>query len=266
MLDPFKRNISYLRISVTDRCNLRCVYCMPEEGIKLIKHSDILSFDEIIEVVKSAVNFGITKIRITGGEPLVRKGIVDLVSKISNIAQITDLAMTTNGIFLDKFALDLKKAGLKRVNISLDTLDPLEYAKITRGGDINDVFRGIQAAIKYELSPIKINSVIFDPLDLEKKEKLKSFARENGLDIRFITKMDLDTGNFSVVEGGTGGNCALCNRIRLTPDGFVKPCLFSDIGFNVRIFGAENAIKLAIQNKPEKGSVCFNNNFYNVGG
>lgn len=266
MLDSYKRNISYLRISVTDRCNLRCVYCMPPEGVKLLSHDDILSFDEIVEVVKTAVLFGITKVRITGGEPLVRKGIVDLVKQIAAIDGISDLAMTTNGILLEKFAADLKNAGLMRINVSLDTLDPDEYYKITRGGNINDVFKGLEAAKNSGFDPIKLNAVVFDPNDIEKKNKLKEFANINGYQIRFISQMDLRSGNFSVVEGGSGGDCASCNRMRLTADGFIKPCLFSDIAFSVRNLGAEKAIIYAISNKPEKGIVCFNNNFYNIGG
>ncbi|HOK37890.1 MAG: radical SAM protein [Bacteroidales bacterium] len=266
MLDSYKRNISYLRISVTDRCNLRCVYCMPPEGVKLLSHDDILSFDEIVEVVKTAVSFGITKVRITGGEPLVRKGIVELVKQIAEIEEVNDLAITTNGILLKKFAADLKNAGLMRINVSLDTLDPFEYSQITRGGNINDVFQGLEAAKNSGFDPIKINAVVFDPNDLEKKNKLKEFANNNGYQIRFISQMNLRSGNFSVVEGGSGGDCASCNRLRLTADGFIKPCLFSDIAFSVRNLGAEKAILSAISNKPEKGIVCFNNNFYNIGG
>lgn len=266
MLGSYKRNISYLRISVTDRCNLRCVYCMPPEGVKLLSHNDILSFDEIVEIVKTAVSFGITKVRITGGEPLVRKGIVDLVKQIAAIEGIVDLAMTTNGILLEKFAMDLKNAGLMRINVSLDTLDPDEYSKITRGGNISDVFKGLEAARNAKLDPIKLNAVVFDPNEIDKKNKLKEFANNNGYQIRFISQMDLRRGNFSVVEGGSGGDCASCNRLRLTADGFIKPCLFSDIAFSVRNLGAEKAILSAISNKPEKGIVCFNNNFYNIGG
>ena len=146
MFDRFNRSIDYLRISVTDRCNLRCRYCMPEKGIRLLKHEDILSFDEMAEFTKVAVRKGIKKVRITGGEPLVRKGIVTLVSMISEIDGIKDLSMTTNGILLRNFASDLKKAGLHRVNISLDTIDPVKFSYITRDGKITDVLDGINAA------------------------------------------------------------------------------------------------------------------------
>ena len=239
---------------------------MPPEGIKLLSHDDILSFYEIVAVVKTAVLLGISKIRITGGEPLVRKGIVDLVREIAAIEGIKDLAMTTNGILLEKFAADLKNAGLMRINVSLDTLDPDEYFKITRGGNINDVFKGLEAAQKIGFDPIKLNAVIFNQNDIEKKNKLKEFAKKNGYQIRFISQMDLRSGKFSIVEGVSGGDCASCNRLRLTADGFIKPCLFSDIAFSVIKLGAEKAIISAISNKPEKGIVCFNNNFYNIGG
>ena len=146
MLDQFNRKIDYLRISVTDRCNLRCTYCMPAEGIDLAQHKDIVSFEEIYNIVKQGADDGITKVRLTGGEPLVRKGIVDLVSQLSSIDEIKDLSMTTNGILLDQFAQQLADAGLDRVNISLDTLSAEKYKSITRGGDINKVYDGINAA------------------------------------------------------------------------------------------------------------------------
>src|SRR5450759_933453 len=157
MLDRFDRNINYLRISVTDRCNLRCSYCMPEEGIQLLRHADILTFDEITQFTRVAVENGVTKVRITGGEPLVRKGVTALVRMISDIEGIEDLSMTTNGVLLNQFAVDLKNAGLQRVNISLDTIDPEKFKAITRTGDINDVFEGITAAKNAGLSPVKIN-------------------------------------------------------------------------------------------------------------
>ncbi|PLX06468.1 MAG: radical SAM protein [Marinilabiliales bacterium] len=238
MLDKFNRKITYLRVSVTDRCNLRCEYCMPAEGIKLIAHKDILSFDEIVNVCRTAAYHGVNKIRITGGEPLVRKGIVDLVRSISAIEGVDDIGMTTNGILLPKFANELKNAGLMRVNISLDTLDPDEYRKITRGGEITSVIQGIVAAQKVGLEPIKINSVVFDNHDNSMKDALKKFAKDMNLQIRFITQMHLDTGEFSIVEGGTGGDCSICNSIRLTANGFIKPCLFSDDQYSVRELGA----------------------------
>ena len=155
MLDRFDRNINYLRISVTDRCNLRCTYCMPEEGIQLLRHEDILTFDEITSFTKVAVENGVTKVRITGGEPLVRKGITALVRMISDIPGILDLSMTTNGVLLKEFAGELRSSGLHRVNISLDTIDPEKFNTITRSGNINDVFEGIRAAKDAGLLPVK---------------------------------------------------------------------------------------------------------------
>jgi GTP 3',8-cyclase len=266
MLDKFERNITYLRISVTDRCNLRCRYCMPEEGIQLLDHQQILTYDEITQVANAAVGLGISKIRLTGGEPLVRKDIVSLVGMIAQLDGIDDIGLTTNGILLDQFARQLKDAGLKRVNISLDTLDPEKYFSLTRGGDIQKVFSGIEAAKRVGLSPIKINVVVFDKTDLKTKEELKQFCKENDLSIRFIQKMDLESGEFSVVDGGTGGNCSICNRLRLTSDGLIKPCLFSEAGFSVRELGVEEAFRQAVTHKPEKGTMCRTHQFFNIGG
>ena len=160
MIDPFDRHVSYVRVSVTDRCNFRCTYCMPAEGVIQLNHKDILSFDEIIATVKYGVSKGINKVRLTGGEPLVRKGIVNLVQLISEIKGINDLAMTTNGVHLTQYAKELKQAGLMRVNISLDTLNPDKFKQITRIGNLNDVLLGIEAAKNAGLNPIKINCVI----------------------------------------------------------------------------------------------------------
>jgi len=266
MYDRFNRKINYLRISVTDKCNLRCVYCMPPEGIKLLRHEDILNFDEIVEVTKTAVALGVDKVRITGGEPLVRKGIVDLVRMIGEIEGINDFAMTTNGSLLGKFANDLAKAGLHRVNISLDTMDPVKYRQITRFGKIEDVFSGIEAAKQAGLFPIKINCVIKESSDEPDAIAVKDFCKRNGLSVRFIREMNLETGNFSVVEGGDGGDCGRCNRLRLTSDGKILPCLFSDLGFNVRELGAEQALRLAIADKPESGTENHKMQFSNIGG
>jgi len=266
MYDPYNRNITYLRISVTDKCNLRCRYCMPEEGIPLIQHKDILTFEEIVEVVKYAVAMGVFKIRLTGGEPLVRKGIVDLVRLIANIPEIKDLSMTTNGILLDKYAQELKMAGLMRVNISLDTLDPEQYTYITRGGNIEDVFRGIKAAKEVGFSPIKLNAVVKGHSRTPEADALRQYAAQEGLEVRFIKQMSLEDGSFSVVEGGEGGNCQFCNRLRLTANGIIKPCLFNDLGYSVKEMGPREALYSAIRNKPECGTQNSSGEFYNIGG
>lgn len=266
MYDRFKRNINYLRISVTDRCNLRCKYCMPEQGIKLLPHESILSFDEITEVAKVAVGLGVDKVRLTGGEPLVRKGIVDLVKMLSEIDGIKDLSMTSNGILLKKYAKSLKDAGLNRINISLDTMDPEIFKLQTRGGNIRYVLEGIEAAKEFGLTPVKINCVVWNSSEEKDAKEVAEFAKEKGLQVRFIHQMNLQTGEFSVVEGGEGGNCARCNRLRLTSDGKIKPCLFSDLAYDVREMGAENAILTAVGKKPRAGSHSKSSEFYNIGG
>jgi GTP 3',8-cyclase len=239
---------------------------MPEEGIKLMDHKDILSYEEILEVVRESVLLGIKKVRITGGEPLVRRGVTSLVKMISDIKEITDFGLTTNGILLDQYAEELAKAGLHRVNISLDTVNPEKYASITRGGNITKVFDGIDAAKKANLGPIKINCVVRDSSAEQDAMEVMHFCKENGLKVRFIHEMDLATGGFSKVEGGTGGDCNLCNRLRLTANGFIKPCLFDNIGFNIRELGVSEALKRAICVKPEKGTVNSLNKFHNIGG
>ncbi|MCX6226885.1 MAG: radical SAM protein [Bacteroidia bacterium] len=266
MSDRFDRNINYLRISVTDRCNLRCTYCMPAEGVRLIRHEDILRYDEIVEVVKIAVDFGIAKVRITGGEPLVRKGVVSLIEMIAAIPEIRDLSMTTNGILLEKYAIELKSAGLQRVNISLDTMNPLRYQEITRFGDINHVIRGIDAAIAAGLAPVKINCVIRNTPDEPDSRMVREYCIRKGLEVRYIHEMDLDRGYFRGVIGGDGGNCSSCNRLRLTSNGMIRPCLFSNSGFSVRELGPRAAIERALDNKPECGSFNTTGEFYNLGG
>ena len=266
MQDKFNRNINYLRISVTDKCNLRCVYCMPEEGVKLLKHSDILSLEEIYEFTKVAVHQGINKVRLTGGEPLVRRNVLSLVKLLSQIKGLDDLSMTTNGLLLDEYADQLSEAGLNRLNISLDTLNPERYRIITRGGDINKVLKGIEAAKKAGLTPIKINCVVSAASNEPDALSVKSFCEKEGLNIRYIHQMDLRTGKFSVVEGGTGGDCSICNKLRLTSDGYLRPCLFNELKFNIRELGAENALKMALSAKPECGTYNHQNQFNEIGG
>lgn len=266
MFDCYNRRINYLRISVTDRCNLRCVYCIPSEGIQLLPQKEILSFDEITEVVQEAVSLGVDKIRITGGEPLVRKDITQLVSMIAGIRGIKDFSMTTNGVLLKKFADQLVKAGLQRINISLDTVDPDTYRKITRGGNIQDVFDGIEAARQAGLMPIKINCVVKQSSEEPHAKAVRKFCEENQLMVRFIREMNLQSGLFSQVEGGDGGHCDHCNRIRLTADGRIMPCLFSDIGYHVRKFGAREAILLAVATKPKSGTANHVSFFNVIGG
>ena len=276
MKDKYQRKIDYMRISVTDRCNLRCVYCMPPEGVAPKGHEEILTFEEILRVVQAATQVGIRKIRLTGGEPLVRKGIPSLVESLADVPGIEDLALTTNGILLADMAKDLHRKGLRRVNISLDTLDPKRYRALTRGGDIRRVWQGIEAALKIGFDPVKINVVVMADGNLDELSAFADLTRNLPLHVRFIEVMRLDRnaqghGYVSVremqaavqdklvpcpgpqgagparyyrLEGalGTVGFispisrhfCGTCNRLRLTADGVVRPCLCSTRGVPLR--------------------------------
>jgi cyclic pyranopterin phosphate synthase len=280
LLDLYKRRINYLRISVTDRCNLRCCYCMPEEGVPLIPHEKILTYEEILRIVRVFAAEGISKIRITGGEPLVRKGLVGLVAGLSKIEGINDLSLTTNGILLGDFARDLKQAGLRRVNISLDSLQRDRFCQITRRDAYDKVWKGIVASLNVGFSPIKINMVAIQGVN---DDEIESFARLSlhlPLTVRYIEYMPAGNGEvwregeiltISQIkirlenvgklipvpseqwdgpamrfryEGALGeigligpvSNhfCAECNRLRLTPDGKIRTCLFSDEEINLR--------------------------------
>jgi cyclic pyranopterin phosphate synthase len=239
---------------------------MPANGIRLMTHKDILTYDEITEVVRIAAEMGVKKVRITGGEPLVRKGISTLIGMIAGIDGISDLAMTTNGIYLPAQAKELKAAGLQRVNISLDTMDAERYHAITRIGKLQDVLNGIDAALEAGLLPVKINCVVSKNAMEEDARAVKAFADKKGIEIRFIPQMDLHAGTFGQVIGGSGGHCASCNRLRLTPNGMIKPCLFSDDEYGVRELGAATALLKAVENKPKCGSSSQKGSFYNIGG
>ncbi|MGL4607352.1 MAG: GTP 3',8-cyclase MoaA [Eubacteriaceae bacterium] len=306
MKDHYGRKINYMRLSVTDLCNLRCVYCMPEEGIEKHEHNENLRFEEIIDLVKAGVAQGITKIRLTGGEPLVRRGIIDLVREIGNIEGINDLTMTTNGVLLSKYAQDLKDAGLSRVNISLDTFDPKKFSEITRKGKIEDVFKGIEAAKKVDLYPIKINVVLIKGFNDDEIESFVNYTIENSVDIRFIELMPLGESshfaetqylsnnevlkqfpslslckeenlsgpaeyyNLPHAKGRVGlinpiskHFCKECNRIRVTTDGKIKPCLHSDYEVDILALKQEGLtyeeiIKKAIEEKPERHHIDEN--------
>jgi cyclic pyranopterin phosphate synthase len=239
---------------------------MPEEGVEYKQHHEILPFEEIIEVIKTGVTLGIDKIRFTGGEPLVRKDFIDLVAGVAAIDGIKDLALTTNGVLLPGMAKDLKAAGLQRVNISLDTLDPEKFRQITRTGDLDSVLAGIEAALAHGLDPVKINFVRLKGLNEEDESEVRDFCKRNGLQLRFIRQMNLSKGEFYAVEGGEGGICARCNRLRLTADGYIVPCLFSDHGFSVQEMGAREAFFKALGKKPLEGSRANTRSFYNIGG
>ena len=266
MLDRFNRDIYYLRISVIDRCNLRCTYCMPAEGIKLKSHDDILRYEEIEELVRVAVKLGFYKFRLTGGEPLVRRGIVDLVRKLAPIDGVKTLAMTTNGLLLPHYAPDLKTAGLTRLNISLDSLQAKRYEEITRGGKLDQALAGIKAAQAAGFENTKLNVVMVDGFNDDEKDNFKKFAAANKMTVRFIKKMDLKSGDYYAVEGGQGGNCSICNRLRVTADGKIRSCLFSDEEIDLRKEGFAAGLKTAIANKPEKGYKSSKREMVQIGG
>ena len=299
--DSFQRPINYLRVSVTDRCNLRCIYCMPEGGVTLMSHSDILSYEEIFRVVEAAAELGINKVRLTGGEPLVRIGVSDLVRLIAGIEAITDIALTTNGILLPKYAAELKEAGLDRVNISLDTLDPEKFRRITRCGELGDTLAGIEAAHRAGLEPVKINMVVMAGVN---DDEIIDFARKtvkDGWNVRFIEHMPvLDdelvvprlfsvneiqrkietlgklepyhvevgngpakyyrlpgaTGTIGFITPVTEHFCYQCNRLRLTADGKLRPCLLSEEEIDVREALRRGATVDEIKSLIEKTVAC----------
>ncbi|HBY56866.1 MAG TPA: GTP 3',8-cyclase MoaA [Candidatus Atribacteria bacterium] len=275
LVDSFGRKITYLRVSITDRCNYRCIYCQPEEQFKFIPHEEILRYEEIIEIIQEAVDLGITKVRITGGEPLVRKGVENFIKELKKIEKLEDISLTTNGFFLAEYAKKLKMAGLNRVNVSLDSLQKNKYRKITRGGNLERVLKGIDYAFKEGLLPIKINTVLMKGINDDEIEDFTRFTLERPINIRFIELMpseenlidnykdkfisvlevkenlakkysfnpiDIGSSNgpakYYQIEGGKGTIgfitalsqhfCQSCNRIRLTSEGKIRPCLFSN--------------------------------------
>lgn len=199
--DRYKREINYLRVSVTDRCNLRCRYCMPSGGVPLIPRREILSMEEITRVVRAATRVGVKKVRLTGGEPLVRRGITGLVRSIAAMPEIDDLALTTNGILLAEKAGELKEAGLNRVNVSLDTLQPGRYRYITRGGEINAVWRGVEKALELGLNPVKLNVVVIRGFNDDEIIDLARLSVERPLHVRFIELMPF--GSAAPLTGGS---------------------------------------------------------------
>ena len=291
MKDGQGRQIDYLRISLTDRCNLRCIYCMPEHGVKSIPHESILTLEEVHKAIECASQLGIKHIRFTGGEPTVRKGLLSLIERTAQTPGIESVALTTNAILLPNMTADLKAAGLSRVNISLDTLDAEQYRFITRRGNLDDALKGVEAALSSGLSPVKLNTVVVRRLN----QDLLSFARltvDAPLHVRFIEYMPIGSGEdcggcgwglddvvpakeiietinmqaqsiglgslqpttatpdgwgpaqyyrlpdaqgtVGVISAISNHFCASCNRLRLTADGKIKPCLFSDTEYDIR--------------------------------
>ncbi len=194
LVAPGGRAIEYLRLSVTDRCNLRCRYCMPPEGVPDIGHPEVLRNEEILRLVRVMAGLGIKKVRVTGGEPLVRRGIVEMMEDLGRVQGLEDLVMTTNGLLLDTYAADLGRAGLKRVNLSLDTVRPERYREMTRGGDIARFWRGLRAAEAAGLDPIKINCVVMRGVNDDEVIALAGLALEHPWEIRFIEYMPVGCG------------------------------------------------------------------------
>jgi len=191
MLDKYSREINYLRVSITDRCNLHCVYCRPKEGISLQGHEDILRYEEIIRVVTLAVKLGLIKVRVTGGEPLVRRGCVDFLAELKKINGLQDISLTTNGILLEEYAERIFDAGITRINISLDSLDKDKYFKITNGGNLDAVLRGIIRAEEVGFSPVKINTVLIKGFNDDEALDFAKLAVEKPFQIRFIELMPM---------------------------------------------------------------------------
>ena len=268
MLDPFERPITYLRIAVTDRCDLRCIYCMPAEGVALKQHAEILSYEQIAAIAREAVALGVTKIRLTGGEPLVRRNIESLVQTIAAIPGLEEVTMTTNGIRLPSLAPALKEAGLGRVNISVDSLDPERYRTITRGGDLEAALRGVDAAVDADLTPVKINMVILPDTPDSDIEAMRAYCEGRGLALQKITQFSLhDRGGLaSHVEAERPPKCASCSRLRLTADGVLKPCLFSNGGIPVDFSDIRSSLLHAVAVKPEEGTQCTDRSMVAIGG
>ena len=265
MLDSFGREIRYLRISVTDRCNLRCIYCMPETGITLLNHNEILTFKQIYEIAKTSARLGFNKIRLTGGEPLLRKNITELVAMLSGIQGIKTMAMTTNGILLAPLAIKLKKCGLHSINVSLDTLDKDRYSLLTRGGNLENALTGIIAAKNAGLS-IKINVVVLQDTSENDICDLRKYASNLDVSIQFITRYHLDQEKHDGEIWDRPPKCCYCDRIRLLSNGVLRPCLHGDKKIIMDFKNIEGSIKKAILEKPEKGQVCTDLKVIQIGG
>ena len=263
--DRFGRTINYLRISITDKCNLRCIYCMPEEGVLRKSHDELISFEIIAETARRAAAMGIEKIRLTGGEPLVRRGIVDLIGMLRKIAGNVHLAMTTNGTLLADKAQDLKKAGLDSLNISLDALDPDRYRFLTRGGRIEEALAGIDAARQAGL-PVKLNMVVLEDTRPEEIERLRRFCRGKDLAIQLINHYSLTEVKHNTYLFDRPPACARCNRIRLLCDGSLKPCLHSDREIRLDPDDIDGSLIQVVDEKPERGSVCLDRRMIEIGG
>ncbi len=201
LVDPFNRTIDYLRVSITEKCNYRCGYCMPEEGAHPEgHHSEYLSFDELAKIIHAFSDLGVKKVRVTGGEPLVRKGVPDFIKQIKQFKGLQEIALSTNAHFLDKYAHALKEAGLDRCNISIDTLKPTLFKSITRGGDLSKVLAGVDAGIAAGLNPIKFNCVVMKGTNDSEIEAMVDYGIEKGIEVRFIEMMPIGEAGISLMD------------------------------------------------------------------
>ncbi len=264
MYDSFGRNVRYLRISVTDRCNLRCVYCMPPEGVAWVPHERILGFERIVEVARAAAALGFDKLRLTGGEPLARKGLPELVSMLRAIPGIATLAMTTNGTLLAPVAAELAERGLDSVNVSLDTLDPVRYAEITRGGRLRDALDGVLAARAAGL-PVKLN-VVTGEAGLRDLDGLRAFADEHGCAIQTIREYRLDERKRDDARFMRPQPCSDCDRIRLLATGELKPCLHGDAAVPVDFSDIQASLRACVALKPACGASAGRHAVSAIGG
>jgi cyclic pyranopterin phosphate synthase len=241
---------------------------MPQETFVHRSHRDILSYEQIESLVGTAARMGITKVRLTGGEPLVRKDIEQLVAKLAVIDGINEVCMTTNGTLLAGMAVRLKQNGLARVNISIDSLDAGRYHAVTRGGDLSKALAGLDVALEARLTPIKINMVILDDTTEEDLETMRAFCKQRHLQLQKIMRFSLyDRDDMSRrFDTERPPECKQCNRLRLTSDGFLRPCLFSDKEIQVDFNNIEGSILKAVAEKPENGSFCRNRLMNQIGG
>jgi len=268
MLDRFNREIDYLRISVTDRCNHRCFYCVPDGWGGHADHKDILSYEQIEAITREAVTLGFKKVRLTGGEPLFRDHIEVLVKMLSDIAGIQELCMTTNGYHLPELADKLAANGLNRITISIDSLDPERYRKITRGGKLGDALLAVDAARRAGLTPIKINMIILEDTTEKDIQDMQEYCDRNEVTLQKIMQFSLyDRDDLCTrIQTERPPPCHHCNRLRLMADGFFKPCLFSDEEIKVDFSDLRGSIERAILGKPQSGSTCRNRTMCAIGG
>ena len=266
MIDSYGRQISYLRLSVTELCNLRCRYCMPEDGICKKRHDEMLTQEETISAIRAAASLGISKLRITGGEPLVKPNIVDLCAEAAAVDGIREVCMTTNATLLPKLAGPLREAGVSRLNISLDTLDPEKFRYITRIGTLSDAVAGLDAALDCGFERIKVNAVLIGGFNDDEIPVLAELTRRVVTDrlpelcplpadggVAKLYRLPDAKGNIGLISPVSAHFCTACNRIRITADGKVKPCLHSSDEISIKGLdeeGMRETLRQAILAKP----------------